>query len=106
MAKRGNSEGTITKRTDGRWMARITLPDGKWKAYYGRTRQEAAQKLVRAQKHIADGLPLAGERQRTDAFLGAWLLNSAAQRVRPQGRWSATRRLCVSISPRRSGTSL
>ena len=60
MAKRGNSEGSITKRTDGRWMACVSLPDGNRKAYYGKTRQEVAQKLLGAQKSIADGLPLAG----------------------------------------------
>jgi hypothetical protein len=31
MAKRGNSAGSITKRTDGRWMARVSLPDGNRK---------------------------------------------------------------------------
>ena len=54
------------------------------KAYYGKTRQEVAQKLVEAQKALADGLPLAGERQTTGAFLEAWLRDSAAPRVRPK----------------------
>ena len=43
-----------------------------------------ALRLVQAQKAIADGLPLAGERQTTGAFLEAWLKDSAAQRVRPK----------------------
>ena len=84
MAKSGNSEGSITKRTDGRWMARVSLPDGKRKPYYGKTRQEVAQRLVQAQKAIADGLPLAGDRQSTGAFLEGWLRDSAAKRVRPK----------------------
>ena len=29
MARRGNSEGTITRRRDGRWETRITLPCGR-----------------------------------------------------------------------------
>ena len=82
--KRGNSEGSIVQRTDGRWMARVSLPGGGRKAYYGKTRQDVAQRLVQAQKTIADGLPLAGERQTTGAFLEAWLRNSAAPRVRPK----------------------
>ena len=49
-----------------------------------RTRQEVAQRLVQAQKAIADGLPLAGERQSTGAFLEEWLRDSAAPRVRPK----------------------
>jgi hypothetical protein len=45
--KRGNHEGTIVKRSDGRWMASITIgcdpATGKLKRtyFYGKTRQEA-----------------------------------------------------------------
>ena len=84
MAKRGNSEGSITKRQDGRWMARVTLQDGGRRAFYGRTRQEAANKLLKAQQNLSNGLPVAGERQTTGAFLETWLQNSAAQKVRPK----------------------
>ena len=37
--RRGNNEGTIRKRSDGRWEARITLEGGNTKCYYGKTRQ-------------------------------------------------------------------
>ena len=45
--KRGNNEGTITRRKDGRWEARISLgrdATGKVKriTLYGKTRQEVA----------------------------------------------------------------
>ena len=50
--KRGNSEGSIVQRSDGRYMARVTLPDGRRRAYYGKTRAEAAQKLQRAMAAI------------------------------------------------------
>jgi len=40
--KRGNNEGSIVKRSDGRWMARLTLPDGTRKTINAKTRQEAA----------------------------------------------------------------
>jgi integrase len=52
--KRGNSEGSISKRSDGRYMARIYLDrdpiNGKRKrvCFYGRTRQEVAEKLAEA----------------------------------------------------------
>jgi integrase len=45
--KRGNHEGTIVHRKDGRWMASITIgrdpATGKLKrvSFYGKTRQEA-----------------------------------------------------------------
>ncbi|MGH2603508.1 MAG: hypothetical protein ACRDJ9_29505, partial [Dehalococcoidia bacterium] len=44
--KRGHGEGTIGQRKDGRWEARITLPDGKRRAIYGKTRRQVADKLV------------------------------------------------------------
>jgi integrase len=52
--KRGNNEGTIVRRKDGRWMASITIgrdpTTGKLKRayFYGKTRQEAADQLARA----------------------------------------------------------
>ena len=82
--RRGNQEGSITKRPDGRYEGRVTLPDSKRRSFYGKTRQEANQKLQQAQKAISDGLPLAGERQSTGAFLEAWLRDSAAPHVRPK----------------------
>jgi integrase len=63
-------------------MARVTLPDGSRRAYYGKTRAEAAQKLLRAQAAIATGLPLAGERLTVGPFLEAWLRDNAAHKVR------------------------
>ena len=50
--KRGNNEGTITRRKDGRWEARISLgrdATGKVKriTLYGKTRQEVAEKLTK-----------------------------------------------------------
>jgi hypothetical protein len=35
--QRGNGEGTIYKREDGRWLAQMTLHDGKRKSLYGKT---------------------------------------------------------------------
>ena len=99
MARRGNSEGSITKRTDGRWMARVSLPGGRRKAYYGKTRQEVARKLVKAQEALADGLPLSAERQTTGAFLNAWLRDSAAPRVRPKTLVRYEELVRIHISP-------
>ena len=49
--KRGNGEGSIGKRKDGRWMARYTVHTAKCpkrRHVYGRTRQEVATKLAKA----------------------------------------------------------
>lgn len=83
MAKRGNNEGSIFKRKDGRWAASVTMPDGARRSFYGKTRQDAAQKLLKAQRAIADGLPLAGERLTIGQFLETWLQDSVGRKVRP-----------------------
>jgi integrase len=50
MGRRGNNEGSISRRKDGRWMGRYTVhtADGpKQKAVYGKTRKEVAEKLTK-----------------------------------------------------------
>ncbi len=61
--KRGNNEGSITHRSDGRWMARVTLADGTRKTLYAKTRQEVAQRLKSTLRDIESGLPVVGEQQ-------------------------------------------
>lgn len=88
MAKRGNSEGSIYKRADGRWCASVDLghTNGRRRrrAFYGKTRQEVVNKLHAAQRQLADGLPLPGQRQTVGGFLEVWLRDSAARKVRPR----------------------
>src|SRR5260221_499916 len=85
--RRGNREGTITRRADGRWEARITLEDGKRKCFYGRTRQEVATRLLQAQHDVESGLPLLDERQTLEQYLAAWI-----ETVKEQIRGSSWRR--------------
>ena len=61
--KRGNSEGSIAKRADGRWMARMTLETGERKTFYAKTRQEVARRLAQAIRDRDTGVPIVGERQ-------------------------------------------
>jgi integrase len=72
-SKRGNSEGSLTKRADGRWEARISLSDGTRKSFYAKTRQEAARRLAEAMRDRDRGLPITGERQTVAQFLSVWL---------------------------------
>jgi hypothetical protein len=46
--RRANNEGSITRRADGRWVARITLAGGRRKCFYAKTRQEASKLLTAA----------------------------------------------------------
>ncbi|MDP9454416.1 MAG: site-specific integrase, partial [Actinomycetota bacterium] len=58
-SRRGNGEGTITRRKDGRWEARYTVhttSGPKRRALYGKTRKEAAEKLAGAVADRNSGL--------------------------------------------------
>ncbi len=71
--KRANNEGSIVKRSDGRWMARISLGSGKRKTYYGKTRQDVARQLAAAIRDKDCGLPIVGEKQTVAQYLAVWL---------------------------------
>jgi len=86
--RRANSEGSIYKRADGRWVATIDLgyAGGKRrrKSYYAGTRREVAEKLTAALRARQQGLPVVGDRQTVGALLESWLSESAARKVRPR----------------------
>ena len=56
MKRRANGEGSVSKRKDGRWQARLTLTSGKRLSVYGRTRADVVKKLNAAkadlEKHV------------------------------------------------------
>lgn len=83
MGKRGNGEGSIYQRKDGRWVATLSLPAGRRKSIYGKTRLDVARKLPAAQKAVQDGLPLPSEDQRFGSFLASWL-ESVKPSLRPE----------------------
>ena len=57
VSKRANNEGTIyRRRSDGRWVGALLLPDGGRKAVYGRTAEEARDKLRHAQRRLEEGV--------------------------------------------------
>jgi integrase len=59
MAKRGQNEGSIFQRKDGRWVTQVNLGwvNGKRtrKSYYGETRKEVQEQLTRALSDIQRG---------------------------------------------------
>lgn len=75
--KRGNNEGSITKRSDGRWQACVTLDGGKRKFFYAKTRQEAARLLTNALRDRDRGLPIVGEKLTMAQYLTQWLKDIA-----------------------------
>jgi integrase len=86
MAKRrGNGEGSITRRKDGRWMGRYTVhtADGpKQKAIYGKTRAEVAEKLTKAMADRDGGLTFDTGKQTVGEYLQRWLADSVRDTVR------------------------
>lgn len=86
--RRGNGEGNIYPRSDGRWEARLTLHDGRRKSVFGKTREEAAKKLTVLMAERDRGLPLdQSQRLTAGAFLEDWLTrHSTAVRHRTSRR--------------------
>jgi integrase len=85
MGKRGNGEGSISRRKNGGWMAQYTAytAEGrKRKTLYGKTRQEVAAKLARALSDRENGLILDAGNQTLDEYLNRWLNGSVKGSVK------------------------
>ena len=99
MGKRGNREGSIYKRADGRWVASVTIGGGQPRKYlYGRTRQEVARKLTQALKATQDNLPIPSSRLTLAVFADKWLA-SVRSSLRPRTYQSYESALRVHILP-------
>jgi len=85
MAKRGNGEGSMYRRNDGRWVGEMTIEGRKRKFVYGKTQKEVQEKLRAALQEKQQGIVLTGTaRQTLEQFLTDWLENSQKQSVRPR----------------------
>jgi integrase len=86
--KRGQGEGTIYKRKDGRWAAAVNLgyQNGKLKRkhYYGTSRKEVRDKLNAGLSDLQKGIPILTERQTVGQFLDQWLNDCAKPSTRPR----------------------
>jgi integrase len=75
----------ITKRKDGRYMARYTVytPDGpKRKVIYGRKYKEVEKKLAEARGDAARGIVYDDENQTVGKYITRWLSDSAKHAVK------------------------
>jgi len=91
--KRGNSEGSIYRMTDGRWRAAVMVgwkiaPDGKRvpdrKIFTATTRREVANELNAALRDRDRGINIKPGKQTAGAFLAGWLENTVKPPVRPK----------------------
>lgn len=84
MRRRANGEGTLYRRSDGRWGATVTLEDGGRKTFYGRNRREVQDRLKELEHQREQGLLIASADQLTGDFLARWLEDSVRNSVRPK----------------------
>jgi integrase len=94
---RGRGEGTIYRRADGRWEAKVSLDGGRRRSLFGKTRQEVARKLAQALRDRELGLEPPSERQALGGYLESWLDLMKPPRTKPKTwrRYSELLRLHV-----------
>ena len=84
--RRGNGEGSITKRKDGRWQGMYyekTIDGPKRHYVYGKTRKEAWDKLVKEMARQDSGLVSDAGKITVGEFLDKWLDESVKNAVVP-----------------------
>lgn len=85
MSRRGNGEGSIYQRKeDGKWVASVTLDNGKRKVFYGKTRKEVKDKLTKALHDQQQGTLIASGPLTVEQFLTDWLENTHKRLIRPR----------------------
>lgn len=85
MGKRGNGEGSVSRRRGGGWMAQYavyTAEGRKRRTLYGRTRAEAAKKLTKALSDREGGLVFDDKGLTVKEYLERWLLDSVRGSVK------------------------
>jgi integrase len=86
-ARRPNGEGSITLRSDGRWMGRYyawtSAGTRKCVAVYGATRQQAAARLREAQERNNQGIPVPDRSWKLGEWFDYWLEHVVAPNRRP-----------------------
>jgi len=83
-----NGEGGITQLKNGLWQARMSVRDPvtgdlRRYAYYGRTKMEAHDKLVKAQNEIRTGSFVIPQKDHFGTWLTVWLTQYKKNRLRP-----------------------
>lgn len=79
--KKANGEGSITRRNDGRYMARYTV-NGKRHCIYGETHNEVREKLNQKLAEIARGEYIEPTKETVGAWMKEWLTTYALPSVK------------------------
>lgn len=79
MSKRGNGEGTICKRSDGRWMGQIVITTGygqsKRKTVYGKSQREVREKLEALKADRKQGRVIETSDMPLEEWMDIWITN-------------------------------
>lgn len=107
--KRAHGEGTISKRPDGTWEAKVSLgydADGKRrrKTVYGKTQKEVRAKLDEIKQQLANGT-FSDVKLTVKSYLGQWLTEKARQ-VKPRTAEAYRYNVGKYIVPRIGGVQL
>ena len=70
--KRGQNEGSIYKRKDGRWVAQVTI-QGRHILKYFKSQTECREWLRITQAQLQSGLSLSGAQTSVAVYLNEWL---------------------------------
>jgi len=75
--RRGNGEGTVYRRKDGRWEASLSYLDDAGKrrrsSFYGRTRQDVRSKLDAARRRLGGGELVKDAKITVGAYAATWV---------------------------------
>src|SRR5690349_18164081 len=84
---RSNGDGSLYRRRDGYWAGAFYAPtvSGKRKrvVVYGKTRDEARDKMIKAQEDARTGMRVPDEVWKLGSYLDYWLENHVKQNRRP-----------------------
>lgn len=101
--RRGNGEGAVYKRGDGRWVAAVDLGwhDGKRKrkVVYGATRREVSEKLKVLARDAQRGALVLDDRRPLGDFLDVWLSDVVKPSVRDRTYLAYEEKVRVHVKP-------
>lgn len=88
MGKRGNGEGSISRRQDGRWEAAGYAPmvggGRKRIRFYGTSREEVKDKLIAALEQARRNIPVPGATWTVESYLAYWMRTVVPVKTRPR----------------------
>ncbi len=103
--RRGNNEGMIRDRADGRKEARVTIgydPETgkpKFQYFYGKTREEVAEKMTKALHELNIGAHIDPNKITLGEWLDTWLKDYMKPNLRPTAYLSYEMNLRLHVKP-------